>query len=310
MSSTSDLSQIPDTTVLPVRPQPVRPSSWASIWTFFRQHPSALVGLCILLVFVLLGLLAPWIAPYSPETMSAQTSAPPSLQHWLGTTGQGQDVLSQLLWGARSSLVVGGASGFLATLIAVLVGVGGTYIGGVVENLAVSLTNVFLVMPGLPLIIVLAAYLPREGSLAIIGVIGLTGWGWAARVLRSQALVLRQREFVLAARMSGESRVGVVFRDILPNMLSLASVMFLSHTIYAIIAAASLQFLGLGGAASTVSWGSMLYWAGNDQAVLGGAWWQFVPPGLCIALVGLSLALLSQSIDELTNRQLRVSRSA
>lgn len=272
----------------------------ASPWVRNRK---ALGGLCIVAGFVLMALLAPWLSPSSPTAMAFAPFASPSRAHPLGTTAAGQDILSQVLWGSRASLLVGFLAGGASTALAVLVGMLAGYAGGVTDEALSLLTNIFLVLPGLPLIIVLAAYSPFHGLWPIAVVITVTGWAFGARILRAQTLTLRGRDFVQAARVSGEGTWRIVFGEILPNMTSLIVSVFLFAVIYAVLAEASLEFLGLGDSA-TVTWGTVLYWADNSQAIVSGAWWWFVPPGACIGLLGAGLALVNYALDEITNPRL------
>ena len=156
----------------------------------------AVVGAVILIVLGLMALLAPLLARYSPSQLSNDTWLRPSADHWLGTTALGQDVFSQLLYGSRLSLLVGLVTGLIATVISVIVGLASAFFGGIVDDILSGITNIFLVLPGLPLVIVAAAYLQVSGVVPVIAVISLTGWAWGARVLRSQALSLRDRDFV------------------------------------------------------------------------------------------------------------------
>jgi ABC-type dipeptide/oligopeptide/nickel transport system permease subunit len=228
--------------------------------------------------------------------------SPPSWQHLLGTTGQGQDVLWQTIVGARATLGVGLAVGMLVTILGIAVGVGAGYAGGPVDEAASLFTNVFLVIPGLPLAIVLAAYLPPgPGRLTLVLV--LAGWAWCARVFRAETLALRRKDFVAAAQLAGEPHWRIIVVEILPNMASLVAASFIGTTIYAIGAQVGLEFLGVGDLGA-VSWGTNLYWASNDSALLTGAWWTFVPTGLCVALVGFALTLVSFALDAVTNPRL------
>ena len=192
-------------------------------------------------------------------------------------------------------------------LIGALVGVTAGFHGGRVDGLLSLLFNVFLVIPGLPLAIVIAAYLP-SGPLTLSLVLVVTGWAWNARVLRAQTLSVRQRDFVAAAIVTGESDLRIITREILPNMTSLLVAQVIGSTIYAIGAQVGLEFLGLGDV-STVTWGTNLYWAQNDSALLTGAWWTFVPTGLCVALVGFGLSMLNSGFDEITNPRLQLERA-
>ncbi len=264
----------------------------------------AQAGLVILAIFVLVAALAPVIAPYSPTNSSFSPLASPSLRHLLGTTQLGQDIFSQLVWGTRGTLEIGFLTGLFATALGVLVGIGGGYLGGPTDSVLNALTNVFLVIPGLPLIIITAAYITTKSQLPIILIISFTGWAWGARVLRSQTLSLRQREFILAARLVGESPLRIVVSEVLPNMLSLIAANFIGAAIYGILSAAGLQFIGLGNV-NAVTWGTMLFWAQSQGALLSGAWLWILAPGAAIALVGTALGMLNFGIDELTNPRLR-----
>jgi peptide/nickel transport system permease protein len=271
--------------------------------------PKAKAGAAILLFFILLALLAPVLSPGDPTAMQYTPLQPPSWAHWLGTTDQGQDVLAQMIWGAQTSLEVGFLAGALTTALSVVIGMVSGFVGGWLDELLQMITNVFLVIPSLPLMIVLAAYIPFRGEGPIIFVITITGWAWGARVLRAQTLALRKVDYVHSARLAGEPVISTVLREILPNMLSLVVANFLFTVLYAILSEASLEFLGLGNV-NVVSWGTILYWADNDQALLTGAWWWIVPPGLAIALVGAGLALLNYAVDEITNPRLRQGSGA
>ncbi|QUQ66107.1 dipeptide/oligopeptide/nickel ABC transporter permease/ATP-binding protein [Kutzneria sp. CA-103260] len=274
------------------------------LWARALRKPLTLTGVIITLVFVVLAVIGPWIAPYDPSAVSDAATAPPSFAHWLGTTQNGQDILSQMLFGAQASIVVGLGSAVITTILSVLVGVTAGYLGGTSDELLSLLANVFLVLPGLPLTIILAAYLPHSGSLGIILVISLTGWAWGARVLRAQTLSLRKRDFVEAARATGERTSKIILRDILPNQLAVIAASFLGTVTAAILTQASLAFLGLTDVTQW-SWGTILYWAQADSALLTGSWWWFVPAGLAIALIGTALSLVNFGIDEFINPRLR-----
>jgi len=272
--------------------------------TLFKQlisNRKARAGLVIVGLFVLVSLIGPW-AVQDPTAFTAMPHQLPSTEHWLGTTGQGQDVLAQTVAGTRVTLAVGFATGFLVVLFGALVGGTAGYLGGRTDDLLSLLINVFLVMPGLPLMVVIAAWLP-PGPLTLLAVLVLTGWAWNARVLRAQTLALAKSDFVHAAKVSGESSLRIVTVEILPNMLSLMTSSFIGATIYAIGAQVGLEFLGLGDI-SKVTWGTNLYWASNDSALLLGSWWIFVPTGFCIALLGFGLTLINFGVDEIANPRL------
>jgi oligopeptide/dipeptide ABC transporter ATP-binding protein len=268
------------------------------------HSPLTLTGLVITLVFVVLAIIGPWISPYDPSAVSDAALAPPSAAHWLGTTQNGQDVFSQMLYGARASMIVGLGAAVLTTVLSVLVGVTAGYLGGIGDEVLSLLANVFLVLPGLPLTIILAAYLPHTGNGGIILVITVTGWAWGARVLRAQTLSLRKRDFVEAARATGDRTSRIILHDILPNQVAVIAAAFLGTVTGAILTQASLAFLGLTDVTQW-SWGTILYWAQVSSALLTGSWWWFVPAGLAIALLGTALSLVNFGIDEFINPRLR-----
>lgn len=261
----------------------------------------AALGLAILGAFALVALVGPLFVG-SPTALVAKPLEPPSAAHWLGTTGQGEDVLAQLVVGARVTLSVGLVVGVLVVAVGAVLGAGAAFLGGAVDAVLSLLVNVSLVMPGLPLMVVLAAWLP-PGPGTMAAVLVLTGWPWHARVVRAQVLSLRARDFVQAAVGLGEPAWRVVLVELLPNLASLLGSSLLGATMYAIGAQVGLEFLGLGNLDAT-SWGTNLYWATNDSALLVGAWWTFVPTGLCVALVGFALSLLSFALDERQNPRL------
>jgi peptide/nickel transport system permease protein len=267
----------------------------------------ALAGLILLALFALLALLAPVLVPGDPSFINSTGSQAPSAAHWLGTTAKGQDVLALTLWGARSSLFVGFTVGLVATAVAIVVGLAAAYFGRVVDDALTLVTNIFLLLPGLPLLIILAAFLP-PGTSTVILVLVVTGWAGSARVLRAQAKSIRGKDFVAAAVVTGERPLRIMFREILPNMASVVMTTLLGCVIFGIGAQAGLEFLGLGDS-SVVSWGTNLYWASNDGALMTGAWWAFVPSGLCIALVAFAIALVNYAVDEITNPRLRNRRA-
>ncbi|WP_309116562.1 ABC transporter permease [Saccharothrix sp.] len=270
-------------------------------------NSKALSGLCLLAVFALLALFAPVLAPGDPSLINSAGSQAPSGEHWFGTTTKGQDVLALTLWGARSSMLVGFTVGLVATGIAMLVGLASAYFGRLVDDALTLVTNVFLLLPGLPLLIILAAFLP-PGTSTVVLVLVITGWAGSARVLRAQAKSIRGKDFVAAAVVTGERPLRIMFREILPNMASVVMTTLLGCVVFGITSQAALEFLGLGDS-SVVSWGTNLYWASTDGALMTGTWWVFVPSGLSIALVAFALALVNYAVDEITNPRLRV-RSA
>lgn len=271
------------------------------------RNRKALAGGVILAIIALTGLLAPIIAPYPPQEDLFAQILPPSRDHLLGTTGNGQDIFSQLVWGARETLAIAIVAGLVATIVSVVIGVSAAYRGGLWDHVLNLFTDVFLVIPTLPLMIVIAAYVKNRGLPVLIAAIVITGWSYGARQLRSQALALRNREFLEAARVRGERTLYIILAEILPNMTSLIVANFLGTAVYAVLAAAALQFIGLGDP-TDLSWGTMLFWAKNNGAILAGSPLWAIVPGLCIALLGGAFALLNYAFDEISNPALRPVR--
>ncbi len=272
------------------------------------RSPKIVIGAVIVGVIVAFVLLEPLFDHTDPAALSSDVLQGPSSAHWLGTTQTGEDVLSQLAHGGRVSLAVGALSGAFATVLAVVVGLLGGYLRGRVDGVLSAATTVFLVIPGLPLLIVVAGYLPSKGVGPVAIVIAVTAWAYGARSLRAQTMSLRSRDYVVAARAVGERPVRIVFSEVLRNELPLVASTFLFTVIYGILTEAGLSFLGLS-SLTTISWGTMLFFAEGAQALLIGAWWWFIPPGLMIALFGTGLALINFGIDELGNPRLRAVRT-
>lgn len=292
-----------------IAPAPARPRRFilAALTTGPLRSITIRIGLGIVGFFILIALFGPLVVRQDPMAFSHDTLQPPSAAHWLGTTLTGQDVFAQVIDGARPTLLLGLIVGLLATTLSVAVGLTSAFFGGWVDEVLSVATNVFLVMPALPLAIVLAGYSPVKGPVPLAIVITITGWAWGARVMRAQTLSLRKREFVEAARASGEGAFRIMFYEILPNEIAIMVSSLIFTIIAAILAEVGLEFIGLGDV-TLDSWGNMLFWAGNTNALLLGSWWWVVPPGLCIALLGAGLALINFGIDEITNPRLRASR--
>jgi peptide/nickel transport system permease protein len=274
----------------------------------WRRLPGrAKVGAVLLGAFILAAIIGPLLTPYDPAFQNpspALSLHPPDAAHLLGTTQSGQDVFSQLLVGIRLTLELALSVGVVATALSVIVGVAAGFLGGWWDEVLSLATNVFLVIPALPLLIILLGYLPQKGQTATILVLSLLGWPWGARVIRAQTLAIRGRDFVAASRETGEPTWRILAFEIGPNEISLIAASFVNTVLYAIGASVALAFIGL---ADLTSWslGTTLYWAQSQQALQVGAWWWFVPPGLAVALMGTALVLLNSGIDELGNPRLR-----
>jgi peptide/nickel transport system permease protein len=301
------------TVTLPVSADPaVVPERPPEIGRWRRLPTKAKAGAVLLGLFVLAAIIGPQVTPYDPSFQNPNPNLSlqaPSAAHLLGTTQSGQDVLSQLLVGIRLTLELALIVGAVATLLAVVVGVSAAFLGGFWDDLLSLVSNVFLVIPALPLLILLLGYLPQKGQAATVIVLSVLGWPWGARVIRAQTLAIRNRDFIAAARETGERTWRILAFEIVPNEVSLIAASFVNTVLYAIGASVALAFIGL---ADLNSWslGTVLYWAQSQQALELGAWWWFAPPGLAVALMGTALVLLNTGIDELGNPRLRDANSA
>lgn len=272
------------------------------------RSPKLIAGLSIVVVIILFGLIVPFFAQ-DPWAIDSMGMTPPSAQHWFGTTQNGQDVFAQMATATRGSLTIGLLVGVLAVALSSFFGILGSYLGGFLDEAFSLFTNVVLIIPGLPLMIVIGSYAEKKGILLISFILALTSWAAAARVLRAQTLSIRNRDYVLASRVAGEKTWRIIAVEILPNLLPVLSSQFVFAIIFAILGEAGLSFIGLG-ASGSLTWGTMLFYAQNGQALLLGGWWWFVPPGLAIAILGMGLALINFSIDEVINPKLRVARTS
>ena len=267
-----------------------------SILRAIVSNPKIAFGVGVVVFFVLVAIAAPLLTPYDPNASIVTGSLPPSWSHIFGTTGLGQDMFAQIVYGARVTLMVAFIAAIGSTILQVVMGLSSAYYGGLVDEVLSLIINVFLVLPGLPLAIVLASLASASGAnrneFVIALVLLFTSWSYGARVLRGQTLSLKEREFVAAARATGESSLRITF---------------IGTFVYAVGAEVALEFLGLGDT-SRPSWGVILYWAQNNAALIVGKWWQFVPAGICIALLCAGLTFINFGMDELSNPRLRVER--
>jgi peptide/nickel transport system permease protein len=276
------------------------------------RSPKIIIGLVLLAIFIILAVIGPMITPYDPSASLSTINGvpqPPSAAHLLGTTQVQQDVFSQLLAGGRSTVLVAFIAGAVATVLSIIMGVTAGYLAGLADDLLSMLANFFLVMPALPLLIVIFGFLPASSGSndVLIGlIIAITGWAWGARVLRSQTLSLRSRDYVESARIIGERGWRIIGYEILPNLSPVVASSFLFTVLYGVGTYTALAFLALVNPEHW-SWGAMLFWAQSGSAEISGYWWWYVPPGLAVALLGTSLALLNFGIDEFINPRLRAA---
>jgi peptide/nickel transport system permease protein len=286
-----------------------RPVSDQPVGRWRRLPTKAKVGAVLLGIFVIIAIVGPFVSPYSPGYQNpspALSMQAPSAAHLLGTTQSGQDVLSQLLTGIGLTLVLAIVVGAVATALSVIVGVSAAYLGGVWDEVLMLIANVVLVLPALPLLIILLGYEPRQGLLATGVVLTALNWPWGARLIRAQTLAITNRDFVAAARETGERTWRILFSEIVPNEISLIAASFVNTVLFAIGASVALAFIGVADL-NSYSLGTMLYWAQSQTAMQQGAWWWWAPPGIAVALMGTALVLLNFGIDELGNPRLRAA---
>ncbi|MCA0452905.1 MAG: ABC transporter permease [Chloroflexi bacterium] len=273
---------------------------------FFRK-PQAILGSAMLALVLIIAVFAPLLAPYDPyERLRVQPDdlfAPPDAEHFLGRDDAGKDVWSQLIYGARVSLLVGFAASLVSMGIGTAVGLISGYYGGTVGNLLMRLVDFLMVVPDLPLMLVVIAVWGR-GLLNIILVIGLLGWTYTARIVRSQTLSIKERQFILRSKSIGASNARIILRHVLPQVMPLIVAQTVLDISASILAESSLSFLGLGDP-NLISWGSMLNFALDRGAVSRQAWWFLLPPGFAILWVTLALILVGNSLEQIVNPRIK-----
>ena len=311
---------LPVPSALPAAPGARGRKPLSRLTTAIRRNRKATAGVILLLLFTIIALFPGLIPHYSPTeifyapkcptcySQPALVQATPSSAHWLGTDLEGHDVFSLVIVGTREVMVLAVVTGLLTTLIAVVVGVAAAYLGGTWDGVLNLVTDVLLVIPLFPLLIVIVKYAGQSGNAVLIAVLTITGWSYTARQLRAQAQSLRNRDFLLAAKVRGERSFYVIMVEIIPTMTSLLLACFLTNALYAVLAGTGLQFLGLGDP-NSVSWGTTLYWADSQGALQSGLYLWEIVPGLCIALLGAAFALLNYAFDEISNPALRPLRA-
>jgi peptide/nickel transport system permease protein len=273
------------------------------------QNRKSRLGLIMVGSILLIALIAPLISVSDPNGFNMLDGGQaPSWHHLFGTTDQGSDVFSQVVVGARSSLLLGASVAVLATTLAAVLGVGGAFLGGIPDEIVNFLTNVFLTIPPIPILVVASAYLNGRGMWTMVAVLAIVLWAFEARILRAQTLSLLNRDFVHAAKATGESKRRIIFGELMPNMVSRIAAGFVLIFYIALLVDAGLEFLGLGDVNKT-SWGSTLYWAQTNSTVLHGEWWPFFFPGIALALTVLGLVLILTGIDEVSNPRLRTEQA-
>lgn len=281
--------------------------------TRFLSIGKVQIGLAIIAVFTLTALLGPWFSTtvlgMTPQQVDYVhlNGSPPSAEHWLGTTSQGQDVLSWMLHGTRTSMLVGFASAVIGTVLTVVIGAWAGFTGGLVDRFLNGTILVFGNFPTFALLFIVAAAFQNANWLLVSIVIGGIEWAGGARQIRAQTMSLRGRDFTTALRTVGESRARIILVEVMPHLLGVISPMFLGLIAAGVNQQAALAFLGIGNP-SEPSWGLMINWAMTQNALFRGLWWWFVPPGLALCLIGFATTMVNFGLDEITNPTLSSKR--
>jgi peptide/nickel transport system permease protein len=275
-------------------------------WALYRQSRIGMFGLFLVLSFVAVALAAPWIAPYDPRALVGRPFERPSEDHILGTDQVGRDIYSQLIWGSRVSLMVGLFASTFSVMIGTAIGLLSGYLRGPIDTVMMRITDLFITLPNIPLMLILAAIIGRS-VWNIILVIAVTGWTGTARMVRAQTLSIKERPYVEAARSVGARDSQIMFRHILPNIIPLIFANAIVGIVNAILAESGLSFLGLGDPTKP-SWGLILRHANEVGAMATGRLWFIIPPGICIMLIAIGFAFSSYSLDQILNPRLRERR--
>jgi len=279
-------------------------------WAVFRENLLGKIGLMLLSVFALMALcsfIPPHIDPmYNPMTgvdPQIYNSTGPSLKHWLGTDFMGRDIFSQLLAGARIAFMVGASAAFMSIVLGTVIGMISGYLGGFTDTFLMRVADIFMVLPVLLVILILASLFGQLNIWIIVLIISIFKWPGVSRVIRAQTLSLKERPFIDAARVVGASHLRIIFRHIMPNVLPLSFLYMTFMVTYAIIVEAALAFLGFGDP-GTVSWGMMLQWVWKTGHMFKAPYW-LLPPGLCISLITLSFYMIGRAMDDVLDPRLR-----
>ena len=279
-----------------------------SFAAIYRRSSSGLLGLAILLFFVLTAIFAPILAPYDPYKRVDRPILAPSSKYILGTNDIGQDIFSEMIFGTRVSLTIGFAAAFFTVIIGTIIGVVSGFLGGSVDEVLMRFTDVVMILPSIPLMILLMALFGKQSFMIMILILSIMGWTGTARLVRSSTLSIKERIYVEAAKAIGAGDGHIIAKHILPNVSPLIVATMIYAVAGAMMSEAGLAFLGLGDP-STKSWGMILHYAqtsGGWYANMGyPAWWWIIPPGLCVALTVASLVLIGQAMEEIINPRLR-----
>ncbi|HEV2073006.1 MAG TPA: ABC transporter permease [Thermomicrobiales bacterium] len=290
----------------------IDPDAKSSIKGRLRSLPSQFSGrfwfaLALTIGVVLFAFLGPFLTSIeNPDRIVGGLYLEPSAEAWLGTDNFGKDVFTQLMYGTRTSLIIGVISGLIATLIGVIIGISAGFYGGIIEEVMMGITNVVITIPSIVVLILLSIAIGSRSIYSIAIIIGVTSWPWTARAVRAQASSVRTREHVDLARLTGANTFSLMIWEVLPYMLSYIVMAFVLQLTSGILQEAALSMLGLG-PSNSISLGIMLFWALLWESIRTGAWWAFVPPTIFLTLIAFTLLLLQSSLDEVFNPRLRRS---
>jgi peptide/nickel transport system permease protein len=277
---------------------------WVITKKVFR-NPMGFIGIIILAFFGLMAIFGPYITPYDVKKQDPANSLMlPSKDHWLGTDLYGIDIFSELLYGARTSILVGTVSAIIASFLGAAVGLYSGYVGGWKDEVVMRLNDIVLSIPWLVLMIIVAAFVGKIDLTGIILIIGLTGWSYTARMVRAQVLSVKERQYIERARSIGSSEMSIIRRHIFPNTFPLIFANTILTVAVSILSESTLSFLGMR-PSDEVTWGTMLSFASESSAFQTGRQWWIIAPGMCIVIVVLGFTLLGYALDEILNPKLR-----
>ncbi len=275
---------------------------------FMKNSPKFTIGISLILLVLIMTMCAPLFTSYDPlHRFEGQYHEAPSAEHILGTTSLGRDVFTQALYGGRQSIMVGLLAASITTILGMIVGISAGYIGGAFDSVVSTLTNIMMVIPTIVLLLIVASMMDGVSPVLISLIIGFTSWPWNSRVLRAQTMSIRNRDFVRSAETLGESKIRILFFEIMPNMLSIISSAFVGTLIYSIMAHATLEFIGFGNPDS-VTLGTILFNAQNSGAFRSGYFFEVTGAIGILVIIGMGLTLINFAIDEISNPKLKAQR--
>ncbi|MGB9729984.1 MAG: ABC transporter permease [Thermoplasmata archaeon] len=278
-------------------------SSFYNYLRSLKKSRMGIIGWGIIVFFVLIAVLAPIISPYNPNATTNAYLSPPSLTHPFGTNQLGQDLFSQNIYAARISLLVGLSAGFFTTIIGLLIGLFSGYYGGILDEILMRITDFFLVVPAIVLMIVISALIGGS-TISVILIIGGLSWPITARTIRSMVLSIKEQPYIESAKANNGGSIYIMFRHILPNVMPVVFANASLSIANGIFSQAALVFIGVGDI-SDLSWGIIMHFAYDTGTITTGQWWYIVPPGLFIVILIIGFTFLSSSFESIFNPRVR-----